>query len=508
MLAVMPGARKRQGAGPLSTAVVLLGAGGLAVAALVAVLRNRVALRVIFAGTYAPLMAGLLLSVAASAAGLALLARRRGAPPPAWRPSLPLRGALYLLVGAAAVDLAWLQPYRSLVTLVCFAVAGGAAALLALEGGRAARRLPRRLVLGLDFGLFAACLLAVGGELALRAIAARSTSPLFAQTTESVLDLVARARLRPEQSTPDSPVNSRGHADQEWGPRVPGVPRAATIGDSFSVGIVPHRLHFTTVAEQRLGRGEVCNLGSIGLAPDSYLHLLVTEALPLQPDVVIVDLFIGNDLHLDSPRGLPSDWLEPWLDVDRLLLLKIPRRLLSVAREQEGDLGALPGPAARTDASSPAPWLTDPLLEPPSFTEEAFARLEQRRAREACLPDEPPDWDALFACLLEMRRACGTTPFGVMLIPDEFQVEDTTWELARAGVDGERFDRDRPQRVLTAWLAEQGIPCLDLLPALLRVPPLADGRRHLYHLRDTHFNARGNAVAGDELAQFLRRWWG
>jgi hypothetical protein len=190
--------------------VVLLGAGGLAVAALVAVLRNRVALRVIFAGAYAPLTAGLLLSVAASAAGLALLARRRGAPPPAWRPSLPLRGALYLLVGAAAVDLAWLQPYRSLVTLVCFALAGGAAALLALESGRVARRLPRRLVLVLDFGLFAACLLAVGGELALRAIAAHSTSPLFAQTTESVLDLVARARLRPEQSTPDSPVNSGG----------------------------------------------------------------------------------------------------------------------------------------------------------------------------------------------------------------------------------------------------------------------------------------------------------
>jgi len=96
----------------------------------------------------------------------------------------------------------------------------------------------------------------------------------------------------------------------------------------------------------------------------------------------------------------------------------------------------------------------------------------------------------------------------VMLIPDEFQVEDTIWELARAGVDGERFDRDRPQRVLTAWLAEQGIPCLDLLPALLRVPPLADGRRHLYHLRDTHFNARGNAVAGEQLASLLRRWWG
>jgi hypothetical protein len=505
MLAVMPGARKRQGA--LNTAVVLAGAGALAGAALVAVLRNRVALAVILGVSYRDVVAGLLLSVAASAAGLALLALRRRAPPEAWRPRLSLHGALELLVAAAVLYLAALQPYRSVVALACFGLAGGAAALLALDGGLAARHLPRRLVLALDVGLFALCLLAVGGELTLRAVAARSASPLFAQPTESLLDTLARYRLRPDQATADSPVNSLGHLDDEWGPRVPGVPRAATIGDSFSVGVVPHRLHFTTVAEQQLGRGEVCNLGITGIGPDAYLRLLVTEALPLQPDVVIVDLFVGNDLLIESRDAPTRGGLESWLDADRLLLVRIPQRLLTLAREQEGELGELPGPVARTDAGSAAPWLADPLLEPPSFTPEGFARLEQRRAREACRPDAPPDWEALCAVLLEMRRACGTTPFGVLLIPDEFQVEDETWRLASAVPDGERFDRDQPQRVLSRWLAGQGIPCLDLLPALRAVPPMPDGRRHLYHLRDTHFNARGNAVAGRELARFLRPWW-
>jgi hypothetical protein len=45
---------------------------------------------------------------------------------------------------------------------------------------------------------------------------------------------------------------------------------------------------------------------------------------------------------------------------------------------------------------------------------------------------------------------------------------------------------------------------LDLPPPLRAVPPLADGRRHLYHLRDTHFNARGNRAAGWALAEFVR----
>jgi hypothetical protein len=37
------------------------------------------------------------------------------------------------------------------------------------------------------------------------------------------------------------------------------------------------------------------------------------------------------------------------------------------------------------------------------------------------------------------------------------------------------------------------------------VPPLADARRHVYHRQDTHFNARGNRIAGEALGEALRR---
>ena len=106
-----------------------------------------------------------------------------------------------------------------------------------------------------------------------------------------------------------------------------------------------------------------------------------------------------------------------------------------------------------------------------------------------------------------MRREAGSTPFAVMMIPDEFQVEDSVWAVASSGADGARLERDLPQRVLVQWLTEQGIPYLDLLPVLRAVPPMPDGKRHLYQLRDTHFNARGNEVTGQELAAFLSRWW-
>ena len=90
-----------------------------------------------------------------------------------------------------------------------------------------------------------------------------------------------------------------------------------------------------------------------------------------------------------------------------------------------------------------------------------------------------------------------------MLIPDEFQVEDGLWDEVVASV-GSRLDRDQPQDRIRAFLRQEGLPSLDLLPILRAVPPLADGQRHLYHLQDTHFNVRGNQVAGEKLAEFLR----
>jgi hypothetical protein len=93
-----------------------------------------------------------------------------------------------------------------------------------------------------------------------------------------------------------------------------------------------------------------------------------------------------------------------------------------------------------------------------------------------------------------------------MLIPDQFQVEEDVWSGLVAHGRVEQADRDHAQKLLLPWFEQNGIPCLDLLPVLRAEPPMADGLRHLYHRRDTHFNARGNRVVGKALAVFLRQF--
>ena len=101
-------------------------------------------------------------------------------------------------------------------------------------------------------------------------------------------------------------------------------------------------------------------------------------------------------------------------------------------------------------------------------------------------------------------RDMAARPFGVMLIPSEFQVEDRLWDAATAALEQDGLDRGEPQRSLVAALDAAGIPCLDLLPQLLDTAPLADGDRHLYRPCDTHFSVRGNQLAAEALAPFVR----
>ena len=88
----------------------------------------------------------------------------------------------------------------------------------------------------------------------------------------------------------------------------------------------------------------------------------------------------------------------------------------------------------------------------------------------------------------------------LVVIPDEFQVNDALYERLLENVERrEVYDRDLPQRLLRDYAGARGIPMLDLLPILRAAEP----EGHTYHLRDTHWNARGNRIAGQAIADFI-----
>ena len=420
----------------------------------------------------------------------------------------PFRVLFYVLVLAAVGFLLLLQPFSVHNFEVTLGLAAACFLGLMRWGPAVAKRLPPRFVRAVDLILANLCLSLLVLEGGLRVMGQFSSSPLFTQADDSVLAQLERHHLEPGQVIFGFACDDRGYNDAPPQPRGGDDRLVVAIGDSFGVGIVPHMYHYTTVAERRNPWCEIYSMGVSAVGPAAYLHLLEFEALPMEPDAVVVGIFVGNDVA-ETRRPRPDLALRRWFDRDNLLLWLLPRRLARLRAERNalGRAVVVQGEDSGVREESGdvhrmySPFYFDPTLELPTFSATAFAEIERSRAQRLCGPDRG-DYERLFADLLEMKRLCGEVPLLILLIPDEFQVEDGLWSAVAAGFDPPLV-RDQPQRRIVPWLQRNGIPHLDLLPVLRAIAPEADGNRHLYHLRDTHLNVRGNRTAGEALAPFL-----
>ena len=414
-------------------------------------------------------------------------------------------GALTLLL-AWAVSLAWMPTIDQLRAELLL---GGAASLFGV--GVLFLGAPRqRAVRTAEWIVTQLGATAVGLELALAAWAAWAPSPLWMVETPDVrrrLAALARPAGEPHMGFL---TNSLGHYDVEFVSRAARRGRTiAMIGDSFSASFVPHRYHFTTVAERALGDTEIYNFGIPGIGAPEYLHLLQQQALPLEPDAVVISVFCGNDLAIRPPRAANALW--SWFDRAQVRLCTVPTRLAklwnadatSPALPHAGATGGLL--ATEAELLDAYPWLFDHTLEPGTFSPDAYVSLVRERLSYACQVEQPPV-GLLLDYIDQMRMAAGDLPFGVVLVPAEFQVEQRLWDEATRSVDGLLLDRDEPQASLRAALSQRGIRHLDLLPTLRAVEAQPDGDRHCYLLCDTHFNVRGNEVAGRAIAAWIAGW--
>lgn len=421
----------------------------------------------------------------------------------------------YLLVTMTVMKFIVFSPFHIVLFQFTLTYCFGGFALILLAEPMLRRVVPRRLFKVLDMVFFFTCFLLVAGELGLRIYARFHSSPLLVRTISSVEDKVNMHRYPPGTMRFGYPCNQGGHYDVDFTPKTAGEKLVVVIGDSFSPGTVPLPLHYTKVCERRLPSTRVYNMGLCATGPAEYLYLLGEEARPLNPDLVLIALFVGNDLvdnlssiSTNDSEGSVNLFIRSWFDVQNILLYLIPARMVKIASE-ENELAfgldrSLKDDKEHVDELSEVrtPWIEDPMKERPYFSRETFVSIESQRAVIVCSGDTTP-YDQLFATLAKIIDASRDTRLAFMLIPDEFQVEDSLWEEITARKEGVEWDRDRPQRLIRSWLKERVVPCLDLLPHMRQTPPMTDGSRHLYHLQNTHFNARGNEIAGKLLADFL-----
>ena len=422
---------------------------------------------------------------------------------------LPVRLALYTGLLAVAVttlvDLQGLLPEKGFVFHRFFGTAllaglGLWAVLLLTRPGWFAR--PLAGIPGmLDIALFNLVVVLVLLEAVVTVWASQSTSPLFVDAGTARANI---ERQRPEPHTPhfNFAFNSLGYHDAEFFRAEPEDFVVALIADSFGVGTVPYDFNFATVAEKRLmgalgdrhERIAIHNFGILAVDIPEYA-LIQREALKTNPHFVMLSIFVGNDIGgLQREKRWRVSFRNWWIAI-------LARRLWIVWTEPEqvAALRAIGAPI-RKGGRVPA-FVHDPSKERPSFSKEEFLEIELGRLNmtNAGRPTTRRRYREFFRALDMFHASLGDRLL-LIVIPDEYQVNDTLYQRLLAIKERpEIYDRDLPQRLMRDYAAAKGIPMLDLLPVLRAAEP--EGRT--YHLRDTHWNARGNRIAGEAVADFI-----
>jgi hypothetical protein len=445
-----------------------------------------------------PLLAAAGFAALAFALGLAALLRIRRAGPG----ELGFLGARYLRIVFSAALIAFVIVLFGSQKEASARMAAHLLAVMALH--RLALLAPARLSAALaavarrpalsaaELLVFNVCATLVLAEAALRVFYASSGQGLFAAqiehpfTRKLVADLFGFA------------PNAQGYNDDDFAlAKRPGVHRIAAVGDSFFVAQVPRPLGVIARAETLLAAVgppvEVYNFGIVASDIDDYRIILEEDALTYHPDLVLLGIYVGNDLRI-STQSAAFDRRS--YAIGRAVG-DIRRRLVARRLERTG---------AFRDATRDAPGA---LLDAPITTRERYLESVRRElAFFRAVPDSAVArawYDSLAGLdrIVALCRARGV-PLVVVVSPSQVQVSPALLaEGARsASADPSAFDVAIPQKRLAVFFAERDVAMLDLLPAFARASRTHDPDG-FYLKNDTHWSVPGNEIAGEAIARFL-----
>jgi hypothetical protein len=326
-------------------------------------------------------------------------------------------------------------------------------------------------------------------------------------------------------------TNAFGLHDVEFVmPKPRGRFRIMALGDSFTYGSAAYPDAVMTRLEETLRARcsgmdlDLLNFGIGGLGVWDYKLLFELAGPTFDPDLVVVNLYLGNDgpdLFTRPPRfrRVPSALRKSYLARYVINLVRVvaglDRHVVAGAVRSQWSAPEHARGGERVDAAAVLPP-DHRLLTGPIYSEDTFPGIvwdEFRRfVRPPWAPSVERTWAPTLAVLDLLRHQVARQGrrMVIALYPSVLQVDPEARarleEALRHRPDvtgGSRLDVDplRPNRVVLEYCRVVGLACHDTTPDLV-----AAGRQSpepLYKVRDTHWTVRGNHVAAETEARWL-----
>lgn len=304
-----------------------------------------------------------------------------------------------------------------------------------------------------------------------------------------------RITNRVEYDTPVS-INKAGLRGQEVGPKAPGTFRLLALGDSFTFGVgaseeesYPARLQ--EILRSRGISAQVLNAGAPGFGVPDAVAWYRRWGRPLEPDAVVLAVFVGNDLQ-DAAPGVPKA-----VAVDGELVIQGEKsRGLSRWLYYHSHLYALL-------KSSALGGSVRRLLGKPEPLDVRQLRQEMELYSKGNLPKEIREGAAATEkAVSALARSAGGRRVLAVIIPSLIQVDPARWNasLERFGLDPARYDRTRPNDLLREIFRRHGISILDLTAPFAEA--IGRGER-IYLPIDQHLTPAGYRLMAERVAAEL-----
>lgn len=293
-------------------------------------------------------------------------------------------------------------------------------------------------------------------------------------------------------------TNSRGFNDIERAHQSTHAHRVAIVGDSFVFGAVARKHNFVSIlqnlANAETADVEVLNMGIPGAGPRNYLGLIRHDAYQFEVDVIVVMIFVGNDIIQSHP------------DFETIAWFGTPRSVLRspylVGPSQEYFYAFRAGRTAVRFLRRHWHETNEAQLVPANLAAiEYQCAAVFSKAPSAMISESYQGTVEIIRALARETNKLEKNLI-IVLAPDQLQVDPSIRSelVQRYAMDFTDYDLTRPQAIITRVLFGSGVTIVDLLRAFQDETT----KHKLYIQGDTHWNDAGNRLAAEMLWPQLR----
>lgn len=321
-----------------------------------------------------------------------------------------------------------------------------------------------------------------------------------------------------DKSSIDIPftTNHLALCDREYGPKASDEFRIVMIGDSYIEGLAqPEPERITRQIEQQLNSAHlpqkitVINAGIGGYGPWQERDLLQELGFTFEPDLVILQLFMGNDI--ENTLAKSGKLLQSYQPLAQAFLARFRYQELGPVRADKW-LYAHSALYRRSSTISQKPSLIADMFNTFRFLPPCRIPSPPRSIGRNCTlepnlcewyPDLEDGWAQMKDDIRGIRLDCKERGIGFIVfdIPCQQIIIDSDWQVVMdtSTSTPNLYDRDKCEHLVDAFCREEGIPFIPLIAPLRN----QSNREELYHHFDGHLTSRGARISAETIAQFL-----